>query len=135
LKQKIPSTGRDDAKTEGPPAKRQKRIAASKPRAQPQQQQGRQQQQHKSALQRTPAAGREAANQNGLEDNDEEDLSQPAAAEAYSQLVGLLSTRRTALGAALKQRQLQEQEGASEEDESEFEDEEEDSQVSIALQY
>jgi hypothetical protein len=137
LKKKVPVSDHDDRNNDGPPSKRQRRPAARKLGAEAKQQQGRQQQQqqqqHKSAVHRGPAAGKAAAPQNGLDEDEEDDVSQPAAAEAYSQLVGLLSTQRTALGAALKQRQLQELEGASEDEEEESdENEEEGTQVATA---
>lgn len=137
LRKKTPSSGSGTTNNNGPPAKRQKQAAASKPRAEhQQQQQGRQQHQDKSALQRAPAAGQTvSSHDDGIDKDDEDDSAQPAAAEAYSQLVGLLSSQRTALGAALKQRQLQELEGASEEGESESDGDGEDTQVGAALRH
>jgi hypothetical protein len=129
LKKNVPNGDRYHKHADGPPAKRQKQVAASQLGAKPQQQQGRQQQ-RKSAEQRASAARQAAANDKGLEEDDEDDMEQPAAAEAYSELVGLLSSQRTALGAALKQRQLQELEGASEEEDSQPDDEENGMQVS-----
>jgi hypothetical protein len=132
LKKKVSKDERLQKHADGPPAKRQKQVAASQLGAKLQQQQGRQKQQHKSAVQRGSAARQTAANGQGFAGDDEDDLEQPAGAEAYSELVGLLSSQRTALGAALKQRQLQEQQGASEEEESESDDEQDGMQVSIA---
>jgi hypothetical protein len=132
LKNKVPNVKRHENHGDGPLAKRQKQVAASQLGAKPQQQQGRQQQQHKSAVQRASAARQTAANGDSLAEDDEDDLEEPAAAEAYSELVGLLSSQRTALVAALKQRQLQELEGASEEEESDSDDEQDGMQVSSA---
>jgi hypothetical protein len=130
LKKKVPKHELLQKHADGPPAKRQKQVAASQLGAKLQQQHGRQQQQHKSTLQRSSATTQTAANGQGLAGDDEDDLEQPAGAEAYSELVGLLASQRTALGAALKQRQLQEQQGASEEEESESDVEQDDMQVS-----